>query len=217
LAREKSKGQLLKEAQVTMSESNKGQLAHTVSGVIFIAIGLAVFAIRLGHSGAYAVPGGAALIGSIACIVLGTCLLWPGKPKFTGLVAIVIATFASFPAIYSIVGESEEVISLYAFDSDNNLVDLRLWIVDRNDGAWVGMGRSKATTYGLDGARLEMLRGGEIICVIPALTKDHATVEEVHRMKVDKYKAAQISASIGMYPKEASENTAALRLDLCSD
>jgi hypothetical protein len=217
LAREKSKGQLLKEAQVTMSESNKGQLAHTVSGVIFIAIGLAVFAIRLGHSGAYAVPGGAALIGSIACIVLGTCLLWPGKPKFTGLVAIVIATFASFPAIYSIVGESEEVISLYAFDSDNNLVDLRLWIVDRNDGAWVGMGRSKATTYGLDGARLEMLRGGEIICVIPALTKDHATVEEVHRMKVGKYKAAQISASIGMYPKEASENTAALRLDLCSD
>ena len=199
-----------------MSESNKGQLAYNVSGVIFIAIGLAVFVIRLGHSGPYALPGGAALLGSIACIVLGAYLLWSGKPKYTGLIAIVIAIFASFPAIYSIGGESEEVISLYALDAENNIVDLRLWIVDRDDGAWVGMGRDKAITHSLDGARLEMLRGGETVCVIPSLAQDHATVEEIHRMKVAKYKVAQISASIGLYPKEASINTAALRLDPCS-
>ena len=198
-----------------MSESNKGRLGYNVAGVIFIAIGLAVFAIRLSHAGPYALPGGAAFIGSLAAIALGAYLLWPDKPRFTGLIAIVIATFASFPAIYSIVGESEEVISLYAFDPENNLVDLRLWIVDRSDGAWVGMGRSKATTHKLDGARLDMLRGGETICVIPALAEDRATVREIHRMKVDKYKAAQISASIGMYPSEASENTVALRLDPC--
>jgi hypothetical protein len=52
---------------------------------------------------------------------------------------------------------------------------------------------------------------------MPALTKDRATVAEIHRMKVAKYKAAQVSASIGMYPREASENTAALRLDPCPD
>lgn len=200
-----------------MSETSKGQLGYNVAGVIFMAIGLAVFAIRLVHPGPYALPGGAAFVGALLAIALGAYLFWPGKPRFTGLVAIVLASFASFPAIYSIVAESEEVISLYAFDPENNLVDLRLWIVDRSDGAWVGMGRSKAITHKLDGARLEMLRSGETICVIPALVEDRATVGEIHRMKVDKYKAAQISASIGMYPSEASENTVALRLDPCPD
>jgi hypothetical protein len=200
-----------------MSETSKGQLGYNIAGVIFIVIGLAVFAIRLGHPGPYALPGGAGFFGALAVIALGAYMLWPGKPRFTGLIAIAIATFASFPAIYSIVGESEEVISLYAFDPENNLVDLRLWIVDRSDGAWVGMGRNKAITYKLDGARLDMLRAGKSICVVPALVEDRATVREVHRMKVDKYKAAQISASIGMYPSEASENTAALRLDPCQD
>ncbi|MFT5100779.1 MAG: hypothetical protein ACI9HY_002908 [Planctomycetaceae bacterium] len=199
-----------------MSETSKGQLSYSIVGVIFLAIGLAVFAIRLLHEGPYALPGGAAFIGALLAIALGTYLLWPGKPRFTGLVAIVVATFASFPAIYSIVGETEEVISLYAIGPESNLVDLRLWIVDRSDGAWVGMGRSKAVTHNLDGARLDMLRGGETICVIPALAEDRATVSEIHKMKVDKYKAAQISASIGMYPTEASENTVALRLDPCN-
>jgi hypothetical protein len=200
-----------------MSETRKQQLGYNITGVIFIGIGLAVFAIRLGHLGPYALPGGAGFLGALAAIALGAYLLWRGKPRFTGLIAIVLATFASFPAIYSIVAESEEVISLYAFDPENNLVDLRLWIVDRNDGAWVGMGRNKAITHKLDGAQLEMLRGGKTICVIPVLAEDRATVIEIHRMKVDKYKAAQISASIGMYPREASENTAALRLDPCPD
>ena len=79
------------------------------------------------------------------------------------------------------------------------------------------MGHKKAITYSLDGARLKMLRGGDMICVIPRQTKDHETVREIHKMKVNKYKIAQISASIGLYPSEASENTAALRLDLCPD
>ena len=201
---------------VLMSKTNKGQIGYAIAGVIFLAIGLAVFAVRLAHAGPYALPGGAAFIGALLAIALGAFLLWPGKPRFTGLVAIVVAIFASLPAFYSIVGESEEVISLYALDSDNNPVDLRLWIVDRSDGAWVGMGRSKAVTHNLDGARLDMLRGGETICVIPALVEDRSTVGKIHKMKVDKYKAAQISASIGMYPREASENTVALRLDPCS-
>lgn len=200
-----------------MSEFSKGRLGYTIAGILFILIGIAVFGIRLGHAGSYALPGGAGFAGGIAVIALGAFLLWPGKPKFTGLIAIVIATFASLPALYSIGGESEEVISLYAFDSANKAVDLRLWIVDREDGAWVGMGSNKATTYKLDGARLNMLRGGEIVCVIPRLEGNRDTVREIHRMKVAKYKIAQISASVGLYPKEASENTAALRLDFCPD
>jgi hypothetical protein len=198
-----------------MSETSKKDLGFRMVGTAFIALGLTVFVIRLGHTGPYAMPGGAAFIGALTIILLGGFLTWPGKPRFTGSIAIVIATFASFPAIYSIVGESEEVISLYAIDANNDPIDLRLWIVDREDGAWVGMGRSKAISHKLDGAKLQMLRHGNTTCVIPAMTKDQATVQEIHRMKVSKYKAAQVSAAIGMYPREASENTAALRLDPC--
>jgi hypothetical protein len=200
-----------------MNEFSKGKLGYTIAGILFILIGIAVFGVRLGHAGPYALPGGAGFVAALAVIVLGAYMLWSGKPKFTGLIAIVIAIFAALPAIYSIGGESEEVISLYAVDAENNPVDLRLWIVDREDGAWVGMGHKKAITYNLDGARLKMLRGGEMICVIPRQTKDQETVREIHKMKVNKYKIAQISASIGLYPSEASENTAALRLDFCPD
>ena len=42
--------------------SNKESVSHryVIAGIIFILIGLAVFAIRLTHSGTYAMPHGAA-------------------------------------------------------------------------------------------------------------------------------------------------------------
>ena len=129
--------------------------------------------------------------------------------------AVVISPIAVFPALYSIMGESEEVISLYATDASNNPADLRLWIVDREDGAWVGMGRDKAVTHSLDGQQLQMLRGGEQVCVVPKLFEDRPTVTTIHRMKVDKYKVAQVSSALGMYPLEATPATVVLGLDPC--
>lgn len=198
-----------------MPEDSKGSLAYTIAGIIFIAVGLGVFAIRLVHAGPYVMPQGAGFIGALSTIVIGGFLLWRDKPKFSGWIAIAFATIASLPAIYSIGGEAQEVISLYALDSENKTVDLRLWIVDREDGAWVGMGREKAMTHKLDGARLEMLRHGKMICVIPILHEDRTTVREIHAMKVDKYKTAQIAGAIGLYPLEATPSTVALRLDPC--
>ena len=198
-----------------MSEFSKGEIFFKVCGVLFLAIGIMVFAIRFAHEGAYALPGGAGFIAGLGLIVLGAYLLWPGKPRFTGLLAVLIATFALSPAVYSIFAEAEEVISLYAYDANNEPVDLRLWVVDRSDGAWVGMSKQKAASHKLDGARLDMLRHGEVSCVTPKLAKDHSTVIDIHSMKVSKYKVAQFAASIGLYPSEASNNTAALRLDPC--
>ena len=82
-----------------MSGTSKGQLGYSIAGVIFMAIGLAVFAIRLVHAGPYALPGGAAFVGALLAIALGAYLLWPSKPRFTGLVAIVLATFAGIRRI----------------------------------------------------------------------------------------------------------------------
>lgn len=198
-----------------MSESPKNSKIQIVFGILFMAIGLAVFAVRLQHDGTYAMPHGGPLLGGLGAMLLGGVLLWSNKPRAIGWIALVLSPVAVFPAIYGIVGELEEVVSLYAVGSNGQKTDLRLWIVDRDDGAWVGMSRNKATEYSLNGARLEMLRAGDIQCVIPMLSEDQATTNEIHAMKVEKYAAARGAAAIGMYPLEATPNTAALRLDPC--
>lgn len=198
-----------------MSQSNKVPVFQLLAGVILIAIGLAVFAVRLQHAGDYAMPGGGALIGSLLTLLFGSLLLWSGTRRMIVWIILALSPVAIFPAVYSIVGEAEEVISLYATDSAGQAVDLRLWIVDRDDGAWVGMSRDKALEHALDGARLEMLRAGSVQCVIPRLTDDRETTRAIHAMKVEKYAAARAAGAIGLYPLEATERTAALRLEPC--
>lgn len=188
-----------------------------IVGVAFIVIGLAVFGIRLIHAGDYSIPQGGGLYGGLAAIVLGLFLLWAGKLRPLVWLALVISPFALFPAIYSIMGESEEVISLYVVDSKGGTVDLRLWVVDREDGAWVGMGREKAQTHSLHGKRLKMLRAGEELCVVPVLHDDRPTAKSIHAMKVEKYAVARMAGAIGLYPLEATESTVVLRLDPCAN
>lgn len=198
-----------------MSDQRGNSKTQMLAGFILVVIGSAVFAVRLQHEGTYAMPHGGPLLGGLGAMLMGGFLLWPKKPRLIGWVVLALSPVAVFPAIYGIVGELEEVVSLYAVDSEGRRTDLRLWIVDREDGAWVGMSRDKANEYSLNGARLEMLRAGERQCVLLMLSEDQATTNEIHAMKVEKYAAARGAAAIGMYPREASANTAALRLDPC--
>lgn len=197
-----------------MTEKKIG-IFYPIVAIVFFAIGIGVFAIRLQHPGVYSMPHGAAPLAALALFAMGGLLLWRGKPKFLGWIIVLLGPIVMFPALYSIMGESEEVISLYANDADGNRVDLRLWIVDREDGAWVGMPRTKAVDHALDGARLEMLRAGELSCVTPVLFEERPTVKVIHGMKVDKYAVAQFAGAMGMYPLEAPETTVVLRLDDC--
>ena len=87
--------------------------------------------------------------------------------------------------------------------------------MDRDDGAWVGMARSKALAHSLDGAKLDLLRNGETLCVVPSLYEDRATVKAIHALKVEKYAVARAAAAIGLYPREARETAVSLRLDPC--
>jgi len=180
-----------------------------------IGLGIAVFAVRLLHEGAYAAPRGGALFGGLGCLLVGAVLAWPGLPRGLRWLALAASPVVLLPALYATMAELEEVVSLYASDSAGRPAELRLWIVDRDDGEWVGMPRTKAIEHSLDGARLELLRDGETRCVVPVLHEDRTTVRAVHALKVEKYAVARAAALVGLYPREARESAVSLRLDPC--
>ncbi|MCP5055504.1 MAG: hypothetical protein GY937_02135 [bacterium] len=198
-----------------MSESRSPSKLQTVVGWGLLALGIAVFAVRFLHEGAYAVPRGGNLFGGLGALVLGGVLVSSAGPRWLGWLALAASPVVLFFGLYAAMAELEEVVSLYATDSAGRPAELRLWIVDREDGEWVGMPRTKALEHSLDGARLELLRGGETRCVVPALHEDRATVKAIHTLKVEKYAVARAAAAIGLYPREAPEAASSLRLDPC--
>jgi len=182
---------------------------------VLLAVGVAVFAIRLLHEGPYAMPRGGALFGGLGALVLGGVLVWPATPRGLGWLVLAASPVALGTGLYATMAELEEVVSLYATDGAGNPAELRLWIVDREDGEWVGMPRSKAIEHSLDAARLRRLRRGDIRCVVPALHEDRATVRAIHALKVEKYAVARGAAAVGLYPREARDTAVALRLNPC--
>ena len=198
-----------------MTESSTSSKVQTVVGCALLAVGIAVFAVRLSHEGAYAVPRGGNLFGGLGALLLGGLLIWPDTPRGLGWLALAASPVVLFFGLYATMSELEEVVSLYATDSAGQRAELRLWIVDREDGEWVGMSRTKALEHSLDGARVDLLRSGETRCVVPVLHEDRPTVRAIHAMKVEKYAVASASAAIGLYPREARDVAVSLRLDPC--
>lgn len=199
-----------------MAESSSPSKLASVVGAVLLATGVAVFLVRLVHDGPYAMPTGANLFGGVGSLALGAVLLVASVPRALRWLALACSPVVLFFGIYATMAELEETVSLYAVDSAGRSADLRLWIVDREDGEWVGMPRWKAVEHSLDGARLEMLRDGKIRCVVPVLhDEDRATVADIHARKVAKYAVARAAAMIGLYAREARETTVALRFDPC--
>ena len=155
-----------------MRESNASSKLQTVVGWGLLAVGIAVFAVRFLHEGAYAVPRGGNLFGGLGALLLGGMLVWPATPRGLGWLALAASPVVLFFGLYATMSELEEVVSLYATDSAGQPAELRLWIVDREDGEWVGMSRTKAIEHSLDGARVDLLRDGETRCVMPVLYED---------------------------------------------
>jgi len=190
-------------------------LASKIYALVLVLVGLGVFAIRFQHAGPYSMPTWGPMLGALGCLSLGGVLLWSAKPKWLTWVAVLLSPLALNPALFSIGGEAEEVISVFAKNKEGEVADLRLWIVDRDDGAWVGLGKDKALAHNLNGVQAEMLRDGQLSCVMPRLHEDRPTVEIIHRMKVEKYTVAKMSGALGLYPLEATSSTVAVRLDPC--
>ena len=198
-----------------MGDSGSSSKLRVGVGGALIVLGITVFAVRLLHEGAYAVPRGGNLFGGLGALLLGGVLVWSGTPRVLGWLALAVSPVVLFFGLYATMAELEEVVSLYATDSAGSAAELRLWIVDREDGEWVGMPRTKAVEHSLDGARLQLLRDGEARCVVPVLREDRPTVTAIHALKVEKYAVARGAAAIGLYPREARETSVALRLDPC--
>ena len=200
-----------------MTHPGSPSKVQTVAGCALLMLGVAVFAVRLLHEGPYAIPRGANLWGGLGALLLGGLLVWSATPRWLGWLALAASPVVLFFGLYATMAELEEVVSLYATDSAGNPAELRLWIVDRGDGEWVGMPRWKALEHSLDGARVQLLRNGKTRCVVPVLHEDRATVRAIHALKVEKYAVARGAAAIGLYPREARETAVSLRLDSCPD
>jgi hypothetical protein len=198
-----------------VTASSSSSKLKAVVGWGLLALGIAVFAVRFLHEGAYAVPRGGNLFGGLGALLVGGVLVLSAAPRGLGWLALAASPVVLFFGLYAVMSELEEVVSLYATDSAGHPAELRLWIVDREDGEWVGMSRSKAVEHSLDGARLELLRSGETRCVVPVLHEDRDTVKAIHALKVEKYAVARGAAAIGLYPREARETAVSLRLDPC--
>jgi hypothetical protein len=198
-----------------MSQSNPSSKLQTVIGWALLVLGIAVFAVRSLHAGAYPMPRGTNLFAGLGALLLGAVLVWSAAPRALRWLAMAGSPVVLFFGLYATMAELEEVVSLYATDGSRQPAELRLWIVDRDDGAWVGMPRSKALEHSLDGAKLDLLRNGETLCVVPVLYEDRATVKAIHALKVEKYAVARAAAAIGLYPREARETAVSLRLDPC--
>ena len=200
-----------------MTKPSSSSKVQTVVGYGLLALGVAVFAVRLVHEGPYAMPRGANLLGGLGSLLLGGVLVWSAKPRWLGRLVLAASPVVIFLGLYATMAELEEVVSLYATDSAGNPAELRLWIVDRDDGEWVGMPRWKASEHSLNGARVQLLRNGETRCVVPVLHEDRETVRAIHALKVEKYAVARGAAAIGLYPREARDTAVSLRLDPCPD
>lgn len=198
-----------------MKESSASSKIRTGVGWALLAVGIAVFAVRLLHEGAYAMPRGGNLFGGIGALLLGGVLAWSAVPRALGWLALAVSPVVLFFGLYATMAELEEVVSLYATNAAGQSAELRLWIIDREDGEWVGMPRTKAIGHSLDGAPIDLLRRGKTRCVVPVLHEDRATVRAIHALKVEKYAVARGAAAVGLYPSEAPETSVSLRLDPC--
>ena len=113
-------------------------------GWALLVLGIAVFAVRSLHAGPYPMPRGTNLFAGLGALLLGAVLACSAAPQALRWLAMAGSPVVLFFGLYATMAELEEVVSLYATDGSGQPAELRLWIVDRDDGAWVGMPRSKA-------------------------------------------------------------------------
>jgi hypothetical protein len=185
-----------------------------------LVVGFSVFVIRFQHAGPYAFPRGGNLLGGVLALLLGGWLVraWFGFHRLAaplGWIALAVSPIVLFFALYATLAELEEVVVLKATDLTGHPANLRLWIVDRADGVWVTMPRRKADAHGLSEARVELLRQGEVSCVIATRHEDRATVNEIHRLRHEKYGVQRLATALGLFGSSAGEDTVALRLEPC--
>jgi hypothetical protein len=192
-----------------MPENEARSIPATAVGLLTLGAGLAAFLVPLQHAGPYGIPG-RGLVGGLLCFALSFVLLARGTPSPARMAAMVVSPLVLFFALYGALAELEEVVVLYADDAD-----LRLWIVDHDGDAWVSMAQSKADEHSLEGAKLELLRDGEVRCVVPHVVDDPAANQRTFDLRQQKYAVQRLAVRLGMFGDGPGPQTITLRLDPC--
>ena len=84
-----------------MSESNSSSKVQVAVGCVLLATGVAVFAVRFLHAGAYAVPTTGVLLGGLGALALGALLMWGATPRPLGWLALAASPVVLFLALYA--------------------------------------------------------------------------------------------------------------------
>ena len=205
-----------------MGEVEKGSTFHRGVGLILLLAGVAVFAIRLQHAGAYAMPAGGNLRAGILALLLG-CLLLGGLIPEKGMgrvlrwTAVAVSPIVFIFALYSTLAELEEVVTLRATDEAGRPANLRLWIVDHEGASWVRMPIGKADAHGLTGeVRAGLFRAGQDRCVLVSRDTDPTLLAEINRLTYEKYAVMRLATSIGIFSDDPNPAQVLLRFDSCA-
>lgn len=192
-----------------MNDAQPRSIVASMVAALALAAGFAAFLIPLGHAGPYGIPG-RGLIGGLLCLVIAAVLLLSGVPRWVRTLTIVVSPVILFFALYGALAELEEVVVLHAENAA-----LRLWVVDHEGVPWVSMDRQKAEENALDGARLELMRDGELRCVVPRLFDDETNKRRTFDLRQDKYAVQRLGGWLGMFGDGPRPNSVTLRLDPC--
>jgi hypothetical protein len=204
---------------------NKSGLATTlrrIVGASMLAVGVSVFLVRLGHAGPYALPQGGNLAGGLLALALGGWLAFRGPAvgqleKVGTRLALLASPVILFFTLYATLAEVEEVVVLKATSSSGEAADLRLWIVDLEGFSWIVMPIDKAREHSLDGARLELLREGELRCVETTVESDRETVAAVRDARYERYAIQRLATMVGVFTREPGPEAIVVRVAPCPD
>jgi hypothetical protein len=134
--------------------------------------------------------------------------------------ALLASPVILFFTLYATLAEVEEVVVLKATSSSGEAADLRLWIVDLEGFSWIVMPIDKAREHSLDGARLELLREGELRCVETTVESDRETVTAVRDARYERYERyaiQRLATMVGVFTREPGPEAIVVRVAPCPD
>jgi len=201
-----------------MGESRTLFTVSRIVGCLLLLLCVTALAMRLRHPGLSVFPDGGPRVGVLLLLGVGGWLVFAhGAAKPLTWLALAASPFVVFYGLYITLAELEEVIVLRVDDDAGKTTDLRLWVVDRDGVPWVTMSERKADTYGLRDKRVELLRGGQVRCVVAVRHEDRPNVSAIHQLRQEKYAVQRLATAIGLYGQVPSDTTVALQLDPCLD
>lgn len=195
-------------------------LVRRIVGVALLVVGVAVFAVRLGHAGPYAVPADGNLRAALAAFVLAAFFLWRTRrvspvERTISVLAWVATPIVLFFGLYATLAEIEEVVVVESLTEEGDAINMRLWVVDAASLEWVNMPRAKAVRNGLTRARVGFFRDGETLCREATMVEDRSTVVRNSKLASEKYAIKRLATWIGVFSKEAPPELVTVRLAPC--